>query len=79
MLLVEDPQSRDNDRRTILNWLSPELNFWIKQRDFLALCKEGTGEWLLDHPEFEKWLSGTNSTLWCPGIRMSIPSIFTQC
>ena len=35
-----------------------------------AKYHRGTGRWLLECAEFERWLSGSNATvLWCPGNR----------
>jgi hypothetical protein len=56
-------------RRDFLNWLSP-INFFLRQADILQLQAKGTGGWLLEHPVFEQWESGSGRTLWCHGIRM---------
>ena len=68
----------DNESRDIVKWLSP-LNFWTKQDDTFERRQEGTGEWLLDHPEFQKWVDGETKVLWCPGDRIDlILSILTS-
>ncbi|KAI4120703.1 MAG: hypothetical protein LQ338_006827 [Usnochroma carphineum] len=54
-------------RQQILEWLSP-LNFFKTQQDTFARREEGTGQWLLDSPFFQNWLSGIDRTLCCPGI-----------
>ncbi|KAJ7035270.1 hypothetical protein C8F04DRAFT_955187 [Mycena alexandri] len=56
-------QHRDN----ILNWLSP-INFFLRHADISQMQTKGTGGWLLEHPRFKKWESGSGSTLWCWGI-----------
>jgi hypothetical protein len=52
-----------------LTWIS-SLNFSTKQNDFFGRHQEGTGKWLLKADSFKNWLDGTESTLWCPGLRM---------
>ena len=39
----------------MVTWLSP-LNPWATQNDTLARLHEGTGDWLLNAPEFTQWL-----------------------
>jgi hypothetical protein len=55
-------------RDVILNWLSP-INFFLRQADISQMREKGTGGWLLAHPLFQKWETGSGSTLWCRGIR----------
>ncbi|KAJ6491214.1 hypothetical protein DFH09DRAFT_1003435, partial [Mycena vulgaris] len=55
------------DRDIIINWLSP-INFFLRQADISRVRAKGTGEWLLKHPLFMQWESGSESTLWCRGI-----------
>jgi hypothetical protein len=57
-------------RREIIEWLSP-LNFLKTQIDVLNRRQTGTGQWLLESAEFKDWVSGSGTTLWCPGIRMT--------
>ena len=54
----------------VINWLSP-LNFFTTQNDTLRRRQDGTGGWLLETPEFEAWLAGTDRILWCSGLRKS--------
>ncbi|KAL8963127.1 MAG: hypothetical protein Q9193_000562 [Seirophora villosa] len=63
--LKTDKESRW--RKEVLEWLSP-LNFFKTQQDTFARREEGTGQWFIDSPEFQEWLSGINRTLCCPGI-----------
>jgi hypothetical protein len=63
----------DEERRAIVNWLSP-LNFFKKQKDVFSSRQEGTGEWLLESKDFKDWVSDTGKTLWCPGIRLTYPN-----
>jgi hypothetical protein len=56
-------------RQAFLDWLSP-INFFLRQADISRVRAKGTGEWLLKHPLFIQWESGSKSTLWCRGMRM---------
>ena len=71
--LREDQVDRlkDQETRDIVDWLSP-LNFWSKQNDMFERRCEGTGQWLIDHPEFQEWIEGEIHVLWCPGDRTTI-------
>jgi hypothetical protein len=57
-----------DERRKILNWLS-KRNFWTNQLDYFACAEDGTGQWLLDSPEFKGWVEGEKRFLWCCGGR----------
>jgi hypothetical protein len=57
-----------DERRKILNWLS-KRNFWMNQLDYFACAEDGTGQWLLDSPEFKGWVEGEKRFLWCCGGR----------
>jgi hypothetical protein len=59
----------DIKRIDFLNWLSP-INFFPRQEDIFRVWQKGTGEWLLAHPCFQEWKSGSRRTLWCRGIRV---------
>ena len=71
-LLDQEDQLRDQENQAILNWLSPNIRFWIKQYDFFNRYQDETCDWILHDPVFKEWLSGTGSgVLWCPGMRKS--------
>jgi len=55
--------------REIVKWLS-NLNFWAKQDDTFERHQEGTGQWLLEDPIFQSWVTRDITVLWCPGDRM---------
>ncbi len=61
------------ERQKILEWFSP-LNFFKTQQDIFARRQGGTGKWLIKSPTFQVWLSGSERTLFCPGIRKSFYS-----
>lgn len=60
-------RQHNQDRQTILDWLTP-INYGAQQSDFLGRRQEGTGQWLLDSPEFQNWCNGDGQTLFCPGM-----------
>ncbi|KAL8817309.1 MAG: hypothetical protein Q9223_003831 [Gallowayella weberi] len=57
----------DDEMKAFLDWIS-NLNFLKQQADFVGQAREGTGEWFLHHDEFQRWASGKQAMLWCPGI-----------
>ena len=60
----------DSRDEMILDWLSP-LNMEQKQQDTISKREGTTGSWLLEEPDFRKWIDDDSSprTLWCPGDR----------
>lgn len=50
-----------------MEWLSP-TDFPTQQHDIITRRQEGTGQWFLDTPEFNRWVQGSDKTLFCPGI-----------
>jgi Cdc6-like AAA superfamily ATPase len=65
-----DAIQQDQDRqrhRLIMDWLSA-ADFPAQQSDFIARRQEKTGLRFLNSPKFTDWVSGTNQTLFCPGI-----------
>ncbi|KAJ7125958.1 hypothetical protein C8R44DRAFT_780796 [Mycena epipterygia] len=54
------------DLRAFSQWLSP-LDFEAPQDNCFSKCAAGTGEWFITHSEFQRWVSGEVSLLWCPG------------
>lgn len=67
----------DQERRTILDWLSP-VDYAAQQSDFLSRRRAGTGQWLLNSTEFQKWLKAAKQTLFCPGIPGAGKTIITS-
>jgi hypothetical protein len=60
-------RQRDQDHQAILNWLTP-IDYAPQQSDYIRRRQAGTGQWLLDSAEFQKWLETDKQTLFCPGI-----------
>jgi len=57
----------DHNQHTILEWLTP-VDYAAQQSDFIARRQAGTGQWLLDSPEFQEWLDAEKQTLFCDGM-----------
>ncbi|KAK8000389.1 hypothetical protein PG990_012989 [Apiospora arundinis] len=55
------------DHQEILDWLTP-IDFAAQQSDFIRRRQSGTGQWLLDSPEYRKWVEERKGALFCPGI-----------
>ncbi|KAK7990380.1 hypothetical protein PG990_014660 [Apiospora arundinis] len=55
------------DRQEILDWLTP-IDFAAQQSDFFRRRQSGTGQWLLDSPEYRKWVGVKEEALLCPGM-----------
>jgi hypothetical protein len=72
----EDWQYRD-ERQSILTWLTP-TDYTAQQHDFVSRRQAGTGQWLLDSPEFQTWLDTDKQTLFCPGIPGAGKTILTS-
>lgn len=58
-----------NEQRSkeILDWLL-EDDYGAQQSDLLRRRQAGTGQWLLDSPEYQNWVATPQTTLFCPGI-----------
>ncbi|KAL8754169.1 MAG: hypothetical protein Q9199_004528 [Rusavskia elegans] len=56
-----------NKRQEILAWFSP-LNFFKTQQDMFARREDGTGNWLIESPTFQDWLSGSHRAICCTGM-----------
>ncbi|KAH6970692.1 hypothetical protein BKA56DRAFT_559122 [Ilyonectria sp. MPI-CAGE-AT-0026] len=61
----------------ILNWLTP-FDYGPQHSDFLKRRQQGTGNWLLDSPNFQTWLNTDKQTLFCPGIPGAGKTILTS-
>ena len=60
-------QQQKKEREEVLEWLSKE-NFKESQHDIRSRRLKNTGQWLLDNPDFQKWLNEDLSILWCEGL-----------
>lgn len=56
-------------RRKVLDWLNMNsVDYGVQHSDFLERRLAGTGRWLFDMEEFQKWHNGEIRTLLCHGI-----------
>ncbi|KAK6073153.1 hypothetical protein SCUP515_07016 [Seiridium cupressi] len=54
-------------RKEILDWLTP-IGSAPQQSDVICRRQEGTGQWLIDSPEYAKWQTTKGEILFCYGI-----------
>jgi len=74
---LEEDRNAANRRKDILEWLTP-ADYVSQQSDYVNQREPGTGQWLLDSPEFKAWVSGNDKrTLFCPGIPGAGKTILT--
>ncbi|KAL5312911.1 hypothetical protein ACEPPN_019337 [Leptodophora sp. 'Broadleaf-Isolate-01'] len=57
----------DQEHEAILEWLTP-IDFASQQSDIINTRQEGTGLWLLNSKEFQKWVNQGKKTLFYPSI-----------
>ena len=57
----------DQDRQDVLTWLTP-TDYSTQQSDIFHRRQKGSGQWLLDSPEYKTWLQEAGQALFCPGI-----------
>ncbi|KAL1835780.1 hypothetical protein VTJ49DRAFT_6085 [Mycothermus thermophilus] len=62
-----DNAEAQREREEVLNWLAPS-DYSQHHADILRRRQPGTGQWFLDSPQFQKWLSNMPQILFCPGI-----------
>ena len=67
----------DQEHEAILKWLTP-IEYAPQQNDYIRRRQLGTGQWLLDSPEFQTWLVTRKQTLFCPGIPGAGKTILTS-
>lgn len=67
---------REEDLR-MLDWLSP-IDYGPIHSDTLKRRQAGTGQWLLESVEYQKWLVDEGITLFCPGIPGAGKTILTS-
>jgi hypothetical protein len=58
----------EQERQTILDWLSP-LDFELTRDKLSHEWQDGIGNWFLKSEQFKAWRDGIADILWCPGIR----------
>ena len=63
----QDNWERRQEQQAIIDWLTP-IDYAPQQSDYISRRQEGTGQWLLNSNEFQKWVGQSKQTLFCPGI-----------
>lgn len=72
-----DSREASDEQITILNWLTL-TDYAPQQNDFINRRQAGTGQWLLDSPEFQAWVQTDKQVLFCPGIPGAGKTILTS-
>jgi Cdc6-like AAA superfamily ATPase len=57
----------EKHKAVVLDWLAP-IDYASQQSDYISRRQVGTGQWLLDSPEFRAWVETDKQTLFCPGL-----------
>jgi Cdc6-like AAA superfamily ATPase len=60
-----------------LDWITL-ANYSLLQSDNIGRRQPGTGQWLLNSPQFRSWRDDRNKTLFCPGIPGAGKTILTS-
>ncbi|KAF4949959.1 hypothetical protein FGADI_8560 [Fusarium gaditjirri] len=63
--------------KDVLEWLTP-ADYSLFQSDNIGRRQPGTGQWLLNSPQFCNWRDSPNQTLFCPGIPGAGKTILTS-
>ncbi|KAF7300629.1 NACHT and ankyrin domain protein [Mycena chlorophos] len=64
---VNFPPAQNDDYHAILDFVSP-INFLLRQQEIIETWHKNTGAWILEHPAFLEWKTGSTKLLWCTGI-----------
>lgn len=67
----------DQGQQSVFDWLT-STDFSLQQNNFFGSRQKGTGKWFLESSEFERWVSGKERTLFCPGIPGAGKTIITS-
>jgi len=70
-------RQHNEEHKAILEWLTP-IDYAPQQSDYIRRRQAGTGQWLLDSPEYQSWLKTSKQTLFCPGIPGAGKTILTS-
>ncbi|KAH8193937.1 hypothetical protein TruAng_011895 [Truncatella angustata] len=55
------------EHQEILDWLTP-IDTAAQQADFIRRRQPGTGQWLIESPEYSKWKAAKGEVLFCHGM-----------
>ncbi|KAJ8070934.1 hypothetical protein OCU04_001292 [Sclerotinia nivalis] len=73
----QDIRELNKESSKILDWLTP-IDYAPQQHDYINQRQQGTGQWLLDSPEFKQWVESDVQKLFCPGIPGAGKTILTS-
>ncbi|RDW69966.1 hypothetical protein BP5796_08363 [Coleophoma crateriformis] len=73
--LLQVQQSKE--MKECLEWLAP-VNAAQKHQEFRKEYQEGTGKWIFERPEYQKWFNSTNGGLWIYAIPGAGKTILTS-
>ncbi|WAO97377.1 PNP-UDP-1 domain-containing protein [Fusarium falciforme] len=63
---LEAKMDREQNSKS-LNWLT-SVDYSPQYNNFLTRVQSGTGQWLVQSPEYQAWLGSSGKTLFCSGI-----------
>lgn len=63
----QDALRHEEERRSILNWIAPAA-YATQHKDIIDRRQDGTGEWFIQSPEYQNWITSEKQTLFSPGI-----------
>ncbi|KAL2669833.1 hypothetical protein Neosp_015278 [[Neocosmospora] mangrovei] len=63
---IEAKMDREQNSKS-LNWLT-SVDYSPQYNNFLTRVQSGTGQWLVQSPEYQAWLGSSEKTLLCSGI-----------
>ncbi|KAI3570569.1 hypothetical protein IWW34DRAFT_903503 [Fusarium oxysporum f. sp. albedinis] len=66
----------DQEFRIALEWLCP-VDYGAQQSDLIMRRQPDTAKWLLNSPEFRRWLEIPGASMFCPGIPGAGKTIMT--
>lgn len=67
----------ENEGLGVLEWLT-RVDYGAQQSDYFSRRENGTGQWLLNHRDFQSWVETSGKTLFCPGIPGAGKTIMTS-
>lgn len=71
----QDQQQGQQQRQEVLEWLTA-LDPAAQQSDFIHRRQAGTGQWLIDSPQYSHWRATQGEVLLCHGIPGAGKNIF---
>jgi Cdc6-like AAA superfamily ATPase len=77
LVKLQDQLVERQEQQQILDWLTP-IDYGVQQYDIGRRRQAGTGQWLLQSPEYQQWLTKEKEILFCPGIPGAGKTILTS-